>query len=75
MQDFSGVIVERLLLLALHFRDALNEVFVAENGAASAERTHAGFDTDRLQLRTVEFNCGAGKFLKVDVFFINVHLS
>ena len=49
-----GVVVEGCLLLSLHYRNALNVVFVLQFGAPPPQRQHARLHCHRLQAQRME---------------------
>jgi len=71
----SSVVVQGGLLLGLDIVDSLHEVFVLEDGAASAQRGHAGLDADGLHLGSVELGGAAGQLLEVHIVLIHVHFA
>ncbi len=64
---FSGIVVQRRLLLGLDLHDALHKVLVVDIGRVPPQGQHACLHTHRLELRCVEVVRGAGQLLKVDV--------
>ncbi|RUS16688.1 hypothetical protein BC937DRAFT_90921 [Endogone sp. FLAS-F59071] len=63
----SRIILQRHLLLSLHFLYTIHEIFVRDLDGPPPERQHPRLYTNSFALRAIEFVAAPGKLLKVDI--------